>query len=109
MTARRNDTGTAMRRGFSRPTARTVAPPTSPAETTTEPAPAPATKDKPPMTKYTALLDLDTAEAFDGLAVAARRHTGKTVGKAEIMRALILLAADDAALRAQVLDQLRKA
>jgi hypothetical protein len=60
------------------------------------------------MTKYTALLDLDTADAFDGLARAARRHTGKTVGKAEIMRALILLAADDATLRQQVLDQLAK-
>src|SRR5215218_138632 len=45
--------------------------------------------------KYTALLDLDTADAFDELAKVARRRTGKTVGKAEIMRALIMLAADD--------------
>ena len=40
--------------------------------------------------KYTALLDLDTADAFDELAKVARRRTGKTVGKAEIMRALIM-------------------
>lgn len=107
MTARRNDTGTAMRRGFARPSSRTAAP----AEATPAPAPeaAPAPKDtKPPMTKYTALLDLDTADAFDGLARAARRHTGKTIGKAEILRALILLAADDASLRDQLMAELRK-
>jgi hypothetical protein len=56
--------------------------------------------------KYTALLDLDTADAFDELAKVAQRRTGKTVGKAEIMRALIMLAADDASLREQLMAEL---
>ena len=56
--------------------------------------------------KYTALLDLDAADAVDELAKVARRRTGKTVGKAEIMRALIMLAADDASLREQLMAAL---
>jgi hypothetical protein len=104
MTARRNDTGTALRKGFARPAARTA--PTSTAPTpTTEPAPAPATKGKPPMTKYTALLTLDDADKFDELAKAARRRVGRAIGKADLMRALILLAADDASVKEQVIDQ----
>ncbi len=58
--------------------------------------------------KYTALLDLDTADAFDELAKVARRRTGKTVGKAEVMRVLIMLAADDASVREQLMAELEK-
>lgn len=58
------------------------------------------------MSKYTALLDSDTAEAFDELALRARRIKGRRVEKSEIVRALIMLAADDASLRDQVIGQL---
>jgi hypothetical protein len=58
--------------------------------------------------KYTALLDLDTADAFAELAKVARRCTGKTVGKAEIMRVLIMIAAEDAPLREQLMAELGK-
>jgi len=58
------------------------------------------------MSKYTALLDPATAEAFDELALRARRVKGRRVEKSEIMRVLITLAADDASLRDQVIGQL---
>jgi predicted transcriptional regulator len=58
------------------------------------------------MSKYTALLDSETAEAFDELALRARRAKGRRVEKAEIVRALIMLAADDASLRDQIIGQL---
>jgi hypothetical protein len=58
------------------------------------------------MSKYTALLDPETAEAFDELALRARRVKGRRVEKSEIVRALIMLAADDASLRDQVIGQL---
>lgn len=73
-----------------------------PAET-----PKPVTAaEKPRTTKYTALLDDLTAVAFDELALIARRKLGRRVDKSQLMRALILLAADDASLRDQVIDQL---
>jgi len=58
------------------------------------------------MSKYTALLDVETATAFDELALRARRATGRRVEKSEILRALITLAADDASLRDQIIAQL---
>jgi hypothetical protein len=60
------------------------------------------------MSKYTALLDAETAAAFDELALTARRRTGKKVDKSAILRVLILLTADDASLRDQVFDELAK-
>lgn len=76
------------------------------------PAPAPAAEkpvtEKPATTKYTALLDDPTAIAFDELALVARRKLGRRVDKSKLLRALILLAADDAALRDQVIDQIGK-
>lgn len=60
-------------------------------------------------TKYTALLDDTTAVAFDELALMARRRLGRRVDKSQLMRALILLAADDASLRDQVIDQIGRA
>ena len=109
MTTRRQDTGTSLRRGFARPSAVRLSAP-APAdeptpETTPAPAPARPPKEKPVTTKYTALLTLDDAERFDQLATHARRRAGRVIGKADLMRALILLAADDAALRDQVIDQ----
>lgn len=57
-------------------------------------------------TKYTANLDDATAIAFDGLALAARRVLGRRVDKSEILQALVLLAADDASLRDEMIAQL---
>lgn len=105
MTTRR-DTGASLRRGFARPGRAAAHPPAD--DTTPEPTPATPLarpKEKPVTTKYTALLTLDDAERFDQLATAARRRAGRVIGKADLMRALILLAADDAALRDQVIDQ----
>lgn len=56
---------------------------------------------KPRTTKYTANLDEVTALAFDGLALNARRAKGRPVDKSELLRVLVLLAADDASLRDQ--------
>ena len=60
-------------------------------------------KSKPALSKYTALLDADTAAEFDALALTARRHLGRKVDKSEIVRSLIRLAADDASLRNQLI------
>lgn len=85
----------------------------APAPETLEPAsaPTPATTagkpDKRP-NKYTVLLDDRTAVAFDELALVARRKLGRRVDKSALLRALILLAADDASLRDQVIDHVGK-
>lgn len=42
--------------------------------------------------KFTVLLEAADAEAFDELALAARRRTGRRIGKGELVRALIRLA-----------------
>lgn len=60
----------------------------------------------PRMSKYTALLDLETATAFDELALRARRVKGRKVEKSELVRALILLAADDSSLSDQIIGEL---
>jgi hypothetical protein len=110
MTARRRagDTRAALGRGFMTP-ATPPAPVTAdePASST-EPIQA-APEPKPVMSKYTALLDADTAAEFDGLALMARRKLGRRVDKSEIVRALIRLAADDASLRDQVISEVEKA
>lgn len=113
MTAQRQDGKTARPRASQALKASMVAPVGRPAPTPEPPAlvveTAPAGKpvaDKPRMTKYTALLDDVTGVAFDELALVARRKLGRRVDKSELIRALILLAADDASLRDQVIGQL---
>lgn len=119
MTAERQDGTTAprrrasQRRGGLRAAATATAPARPPADPTPdaiEPTPAPAPSparvtEKARTTKYTALLDDATGVAFDELALMARRKLGRRIDKSQLMRALILLAADDASLRDQVIDQ----
>lgn len=108
MTVRRNDTGTALRKGFARPPG---ARPSDGPRTADEAPPTVLVteqKTKPARSKFTVLLDLDTTERFDDLAKLARRATGRTVGKADILRALILLASDDASLREQLWAELTR-
>lgn len=74
-----------------------------------EPATAPEAvlrPEKARTTKYTANLDDVTALAFDELALVARRKLGRTVDKSELLKVLVLLAADDASLRDQVIGLL---
>jgi hypothetical protein len=102
MTARRNDTGAALGKAFARPTARR--PPV-------EEVPVPVQTRKAThagMSKYTVLLDGETAAAFDELALIARRRTGVRIEKSALLRVLIRLAADDAALREQVIDEVTR-
>jgi hypothetical protein len=54
--------------------------------------------------KYTLLVPAGEAVALDELMIRARRRTGQRVDKSEILRALLALAVDDAALFAQVVD-----
>src|SRR5690349_3740909 len=57
-----------------------------------------------PLSVYTVRLNPETAASFDELALAARRKLGRRVDKSAIVRALVLLAADDASLRDQLID-----
>lgn len=74
----------------------TDAPAPSPAVGTRKPAKAPAGS------KYTAILDDDTLDAFEHVTRVARRRLGRHVDKIEVLSALLLLAADDVSLRDQV-------
>ena len=67
-----------------------------------EPA-APATGLR---TKYTTMMDEQTRDALDRLGRAAKGQRRRHVDGAELLSALILLAADDAALRDQVIATL---
>jgi hypothetical protein len=58
------------------------------------------------MTRYTINLDPDAYRVFDELMLAARRHLGGRVDKSEIIRAFLLLAADDLSLRQQVIREI---
>lgn len=58
--------------------------------------------------KYTAVLDDDTRDAFEHLARVARRRLGRHVDRIEVLSALVLLAADDASLRDQVVTMIGK-
>lgn len=79
-----------------------------------EPASAVATvstpkrRNPPGTTKYTAYLDAQTAATFDELALIARRKLGRKVDKVELLKVLVLLAADDGSLRDQVIDEVGK-
>ena len=110
---RASQTRKAFDRAFAVPT-RPAVPPAL-ADESAEPATPPASVPeqgqgtaKPVLSKYTALLDADTATEFDGLALAARRKLGRKVDKSALMRALIRLAADDASLRDQVINEVGK-
>jgi hypothetical protein len=60
------------------------------------------------LSKYTALLDGETAAMFDQLALTARRKTGRRIDKSKLIRAMIRLASDDAGLLEQLLDEVGK-
>jgi hypothetical protein len=57
--------------------------------------------------KFTVLLSLEDAAAFDELAVKLRRLVGRRVAKGEIVRTLVALVADDATLRDELAAELR--
>ena len=67
---------------------------------------APPAAERQRTTKYTATLDDETAVAFDELALVARRKLGRLVDKSELLRALVLLASDDASLREEIISKL---
>ena len=114
MTARERPSKTAesMRRGF-----KSVASSNQSPEIIPEPAAEVATTEhttvakrqpawqRKGMTRYTLNLDKESYRVFDGLMFAARRQLGGRVDKSELIRALLLLAADDASLREQVIQQ----
>jgi len=97
---RAGTTGDALRRGFTPvPPAREPVEGSSAHDAITKPVePKKASKGS----KYTAVLDDDTAAAFDELALRGRRALGRRVEKIELLSTLIMLAADDASLRDQV-------
>lgn len=93
-------------RAFATPTRPVPAPPSAPApaaDVTPDPV-----EQKPKPSKYTLLLDDADAAVFDGLALSARRQLGRRVGKSDLVRVLVHLAADDPTLLTQVLDELRR-
>lgn len=73
----------------------------APPPVTTSPQPA---RPKPSGSKYTAVLDDDTLDAFEHLTRIARRRLGRHVDKIEVLSAVLLLAADDVSLRDQVVS-----
>lgn len=77
--------------------------PDEPAKTTG----APSTATPENLTKYSVLLDPDSNAIYDQLAASARRELGRRVTKSELLRALLVLVDDDAALRGQVFEQVR--
>lgn len=92
-----------------RPSARK--PPVAPAEPAApvpaaEPRSAPEEPSGRRGVKYTAVLDDDTTDAFESLTRIARRKLGRHVDKVEVLRALVLLAADDTSLRDQMINGL---
>jgi hypothetical protein len=69
---------------------------------------APVVPTKERTSKFTANLDPKTAAAFDELALVARRKLERRVEKIEVLKALIMLAADDASLRDQEIAEVRE-
>lgn len=57
--------------------------------------------------KFTVVLSPEDAAMFDQLALDIRRELGRRVVKGDLVRTLVALAGDDAALRGQLVDQLR--
>lgn len=72
------------------------------------PREVPAPRPNRAGSKYTAVLDDDTRDAFEHLARVARRRLGRHVDRIEVLSALVLLAADDASLRDQVVTMIGK-
>ncbi|QJY51202.1 hypothetical protein [Pseudonocardia broussonetiae] len=68
--------------------------------------PEPVRTAKQRTSKFTANLDPQLALAFDELAMAARRRLERRVDKLDVLKALIMLAADDASLRDQVINEI---
>jgi hypothetical protein len=114
VTARRraSDAGSALRRGFAQ------VPPARVAVDDEQVSAAPVVPSVPDIaasvsatlqpkkgSKYTAMLDGETAEAFDELALKARKLLGRRVEKSELIRVMIMLVADDASLREQVIAE----
>lgn len=64
-----------------------------------QPAVAPAEER---LSKFTVILSARDAADFDALVLTARRALGRRVDKSEVVRALIGLMSNDAALRAEV-------
>jgi len=58
--------------------------------------------------KYTLLLDPEEAVSLDQLVLSARRQLGRKVDKSTLLRVLVALAADDPALLAQVVGEIRR-
>jgi hypothetical protein len=73
-----------------------------------QPREVPAVRPARGGSKYTAVLDDDTRDAFEHLARVARRRLGRHVDRIEVLSALVLLAADDASLRDQVVTMIGK-
>lgn len=76
----------------------------SPEPVATPPVPTPAAKRA--TAKFTVLLSPEDAATFDELSLTLRRLLGHRVPKADIVRALVMLAADDATLREQLAREL---
>lgn len=82
------------------------------APSTTPPAARPTGPGAPPpgpaRSKFTVLLDSELAAGFDELALRLRRVLGRRVGKADVVRALVLLAGDDPTLFDQLAAELQR-
>lgn len=64
--------------------------------------------EEPKRSKYTLLLDAEEAVSLDQLVLSARRQLGRRVDKSTLLRVLVTLAADDPALLAQVVGEIRR-
>jgi hypothetical protein len=64
--------------------------------------------EEPKRSKYTLLLDPEEAVSLDQLVLSARRQLGRRVDKSTLLRVLVTLAADDPALLAQVVGEIRR-
>lgn len=104
-TAGRQGTAAAMRRGFARPSGRSE--PVTEDVAVLPPPAAEVDQVQPAMSKFTVLLDSSEAADFDQLALHVRRLLGRSVAKGDLLRALVALASDDAALREQLAGELR--
>lgn len=58
--------------------------------------------------KFTVILSPEDAATFDQLALDLRRVLGRRVAKGDLVRALVVLAADDATLRDQLIRELSR-
>lgn len=76
-----------------------------------EPEAVPVTRPKAKQDnrlKYTLLLDPDEAGAFDEVTIRLRRKLVRRVDKAEVLRAMISMLADDPSLLNDLSEQMRR-